>query len=381
MLVYRSTVAAAIFAGALLVGCTAPDQPTDLRTDGPPNITAVMVMSDLRTPSDPSPPRLGGRLYESATFCRTGDKKRPGLVGLPDVTTMQVCPEDLTKDLAKPGQTEGAPPNWFARVVFDQLLDPTVEDLIDQLDAMGKPTGTKLGTIANTQPVTLQCTNAAGTLVDVPYSGYYVPNGNSISWPLGPALFVQPVSAVSVPTGASCEVGVKDMVHNKDGDQVAADQRSLKFKFKIAPMELRFSDPDPADSEKPGDLEVNPKSPVRFFWTAALQATPTVTDINIFEGPNLNGGADPDPAVCGAGGTPVLATDILATRNNSGATTTSLIMNLAVKDPASATHLWKEQTTYRVEFGPNAKVTPNQGGADGTFPAGYTLCFHTTTAM
>jgi hypothetical protein len=380
MLVYRSTVAAAIFAGALLVGCTAPDQPTDLRTDGPPNITAVMVMSDLRTPSDPSPPRLGGRLYESATFCRASDEKRPGLVGLPDVTTMQVCPEDLTKDVADSGKVEGAPPNWFARVVFDQLLDPTVEDLVDQLDAMMKPTGTKLGTIATTQPVTLQCTNAAGTLVDVPYGGYYVPNGNSISWPLGPALFVQPTSAVSVPVGATCQVGVKDMVHNKAGDQVASDQRSKKFEFKIAPMDLRFSDPDPEDG-KDGAIEVSPKSPVRFFWTAALQATPTVTDIQIFEGPNLNAGADPDPAVCGTGGTQVLATDILATRNGAGAATTSLIMNLAVKDPASATHLWKENTTYRVQFGPNAKVTPNQGGADGTFPTGYKLCFHTTTVM
>jgi hypothetical protein len=274
---------------------------------------------------------------------------------------------------------EGAPPNWFARVVFDQLLDPTVEDLVPQLDAMMKPTGVILGTLANTQPVTLQCTNAAGTLVDVPYSGYYVPNGNRISWPLGPALFVQPVNAVSVPVGATCQVGVKDMVHNKAGDQVAADQRTKKFEFKIAPMALRFSDPDPEDGMN-GDIEVGLKSPVRFFWTAALQAAPVVTDIKIFEGPNLNAGADPDPAVCGAGGTAVLATDLLVARNGTGAATTSLIMNLALKDPADATKpLWKANTTYRVEFGPNAKVTPNQGGADGTFPAGYKLCFHTTT--
>lgn len=171
------------------------------------------------------------------------------------------------------------------------------------------------------------------------------------------------------------------MVYNKAGDQVAADQRTKKFEFKIAPMALRFSDPDPGDGEN-GAIEVSPKSPVRFFWTAALQATPVVTDILITEGPNLNAGADPDPAVCGGtAGTPVVATDILVARNGTGAATTSLIMNLAVKDPASATNLWKENTTYLVKFGPAAKVTPNQGGADGTFPTGYTLCFHTTTAM
>ncbi len=42
---------------------------------------------------------------------------------------------------------------------------------------------------------------------------------------------------------------------------------------------------------------------------------------------------------------------------------------------------WKPNTTYRIEFGPNAKITPKQGGAAGTFPAGYKLCFHTTAAM
>src|SRR5689334_11435625 len=96
MLDYRSTVAAVLFAGSagvLLVGCAKPDQPTDLRTGGPPDVTSVVVMSDLRTGVDPNPPPLS-RLIESATHCRLNDVKRPGLVGMPDFSTYQVCPDD-----------------------------------------------------------------------------------------------------------------------------------------------------------------------------------------------------------------------------------------------------------------------------------------------
>jgi hypothetical protein len=373
MLVYRSTVAAALFASGLLVGCTAPDQPTDLRKDGPPNITTVTVMTDLRTPVDPHRPSLGGRLYESATFCRLNDEKRPSLVGLPDFSTLQICPEDRSKPAEELGAAEGSPALWFARVVFDKLLDPTIEELIPQLDAMNKPTGVTLGSLKNTQPVTLKCNG-----VDVPYDGYYVPNGNSISYPLGPALFIQPLIAASVPTGATCEVGLKDMVHNKAGESVPSDQRT--YQFKIAPMELRFSSPDPSDDD-PGVIEQDPTAAVKFFWTAAVKAVPVVSDINIFEAPNLNGGADPDLSVCGTGGTAVATTDIVVGQDGAVAATTALILDLSVKDPADPKHTWKEKTTYRVDIGSNAKVTPNQGGADGTFPADFSLCFHTTAAM
>jgi len=379
MLVYRSTVAAAVFAGALLVGCTAPDQPTDLRKDGPPNITTVTVMSDLRNSSDPHRPSLGGRLYESATFCRLNDEKRPSLVGLPDFSTLQICPEDLSKPADAPGAAEGSPALWFARVVFDKLLDPTIEDLIAQVDAAGKPvldsTGhpITLGSLKTTQPVTLKCNG-----VDVPYDGYYVPNGNSISYPLGPALFIQPGNAVGVPTGATCEVGLKDMIHNKDGESVPSDQRS--YQFKIAPMELRFSNPDPTDDD-PGKIALDPDSPVSFFWTAAFTTMPAAADIKIFSAPNLNISAanldgDPDTSVCGTGGTAVAAADITTAARGATALTTALIMdlNLASPDP----HAWAPTTTYRLEFAPTAKITPKQGGADGTFPTGYSLCFHTT---
>src|SRR5215470_1022329 len=59
MLDYRSTVAAAAFAGAVLAACADPDLPTDLRTSGPPNITTVTVLTDLETSIDPAPQGIG----------------------------------------------------------------------------------------------------------------------------------------------------------------------------------------------------------------------------------------------------------------------------------------------------------------------------------
>jgi hypothetical protein len=371
MLVDRSMVVATISAGALFAGCADPDLPTDLRKHGPPNVTTVTVMSDLRTGVDPGFPQGPSdlsRLIESATHCRINDEKRPGLVDLPTLRTTQVCPDDLSRASLTEGSAEAAPPDWFVRIVFDKLLDPNVEDLVPQLDANMKPTGVMLGTLVNTQPVTLTCNGA-----DVPYDGYYVPNGNRVSWPLGPALFVQPLSAMSVPTGATCEVGIKDIVHNKKGESVPADQRS--FTFNIAPMKLRFSVPDPS-VDAPSTIALDPQSPVKFYWTAAFTTMPDPAEIKIFEGPNTAEDMA-DTTVCDAGGTPIAATDIATSASGTTPDTTALIMNLNLKSPGPML-AWKPNTTYRIEFGANAKITPKQGGAEGTFPAGYRLCFHTT---
>jgi hypothetical protein len=365
MLVYRSSVAAAILLGALLVGCEAPEQPTDLRKDGPPNVTAVLVMSDLNTAVDPSPPFFA-RLIEEATFCRLNDDKRPSLVGLPDFTTTQVCPNDVTKPADKVGTVEGTPPNWTVRIVFDKLLDPTVEQVLPVDPA--NPMGTQFGTIAMTQPVTLKCN---GT--DVTYGGYYAPNGSNVSWPPGPDLFVTPAMAVSVPTGAACEVSIKDMVHNKKGESVPADQRT--YQFKIAPMRLRFSDPSNSSaSTQNGSYEQDLDTPLLFYWTGAIATAggvPTAPDIEIFEGA--------DASICTTGGTRVPDDQVAAARLGATAATTALIMRLGTTSDVD--HIWKPETQYRVQFGANAKVTAGQGGPPGTFPAGFKLCFKTSAAM
>lgn len=229
MLVYRSLAAAAVCGGWLLVGCADPDLPTDLRKDGPPHVTSVVVMSDLTSDFDPGVSL--SRLVETATYCRPNDDKRPGLVGLPDFTTTQVCPDELNMGAETDGSAEGAPPVWFVRVVFDELLNPNVEELGPDPD---DPNLT-IGSIKNTKPVSLKCGG-----VDVPYDGYYAPNGNKVSWPLGPNIFIQPDDPESVKTGESCEVSVLSPVKNKGGTAIAD---KTTFNFTIAPLAYRFSVP------------------------------------------------------------------------------------------------------------------------------------------
>src|SRR5437879_2029667 len=117
MFVHRTHGVALAAAGVLAIGgCTDPTQRTDLRPDGPPEVLAVLVMNDA-----------AGQLLESATFCKTGDEKRPGLVGLPDFSSHQICDDDLSKPA--PEVTDALPEGWYVRIMFDELLNPDVEEL------------------------------------------------------------------------------------------------------------------------------------------------------------------------------------------------------------------------------------------------------------
>ena len=401
MLDYRSTIVAlGVLVGTLHVGCGDPDLPTDLRTSGPPNITTVTVMSDLENDADPDSTRTGlGRILEDATYCRIGDDKRPGLVGLPDIRVIQICPDDLQMGAMDDGKAEAVPPAWFVRVVFDQLLDPSIEDLVPVLDDKGMETG-QMGTLENTQPVTLKCNG-----VDVAYGGDYVPNGNKQSWPLGPALFITPIAATDVPTGATCTVSVKDKVQNKHHQSAPTDHRD--FTFQIAAMSFRFSDPDPGDKND-GSILLSPTSPVQLFWTAELQAGATVmstdskgmetmilsqldtTKIHISSAPNLPDPSDPDgkadPAVCdGSAGTPVDPATIRAYLAGPGAVDTALVLRIDVGNdptsPAQLDKLWEPNTTYRLTFDDGTMVSPKQGGDPGALPGAtdFSLCFHTSS--
>lgn len=390
MLDYRSTfVAAGAFMGALFAGCGDPDLPTDLRTSGPPNVTAVTVMSDLETSIDPDSEKTGGldRYLEDATFCRLNDDKRPGLVGLADIRIIQVCPVDLNAKAMDEGIAAAAPPVWFVRVVFDKLLDPTIEDLEPVLDENGMPTGTSFGTLKNTQPVTLQCNG-----VDIAYDGYYVPNGNKESWPLGPDLFIQPITPTDAPTGATCTVAVKDNVHNKGGQSVPPEQRS--YTFKLAPMSFRFSSPAP-DDKNDGTLAVDPRTPIELFFTAELkvagalgslsQSDLDTSKVSLISAPNMADGS-PDPAVCQGTGAAVPPAQIRAYLRGTNATTTALVLRLdagGIIDPTKpdqTKQLWQANTTYRLTFLDGATVSPKQGGDPGALPGAgdFSLCFHTT---
>ncbi len=124
-----------------------------------------------------------------------------------------------------------------ARACSTRLLDPEIETLEPILDAMGNKTDNNTGSLATTQPVSLQCRDVNNNLVDVDYDGYYSPSGNAVTWPLGPSLVIKPLDPTIVPVESECQVTVKEIVRDKDGNAVPADQRG-PFKFKIAPASV-----------------------------------------------------------------------------------------------------------------------------------------------
>lgn len=221
----RGIVTAVVF-----VGCGVPEQNTDLRPEGPPEVLAVLVGTD------PS-----AQLSESATFCAKDDAKRPTGVGLPDFSFVQICDDDPAVEAAM--VDNAYPDGWYIRVMFDELLDPSVEELIEITDPdTGMGTDTFYGTLANTQPVTLQCESVSGGMVNVPYDGYYSPAGNAVTWPLGPSLVIKPDEPRAIATSSMCTVSLKDTIRDKDGELVPAAQRG-PFPFKVAPLQIVAIEP------------------------------------------------------------------------------------------------------------------------------------------
>jgi hypothetical protein len=229
-------------ASVLALGaCNDPDQNTNLRPDGDPEVLAVLVMNDA-----------AAHLFEQATYCALNDEKRPAIVGLPDFTAPEVCPEDLSKGADE--VTNAYPDGWYIRIMFDELLDPEIEELTEVKDPdTMEGTDTFVGSIAKTHPVKLECESVGGGFVEVEYDGYYSPSGNAVTWPLGPSLVIKPNEPKSVATGKSCRVTINDNVVDKSGNKVPSTQRGA-YNFKIAPIEIVLIDPpDDPDGEAPID--------------------------------------------------------------------------------------------------------------------------------
>lgn len=272
MFVNRTHGVVATTLGVLALGaCASPEQNTDLRPEGPPDVLAVLVMTDASS-----------QLSEHATFCRPNDAKRPSLVTLPDATTSQICPEDGSA--VTDGVADAYPDGWYVRIMFDELLDPAVEELVD-IDEE-----TQSGTIANTHPVELRCKSmVGGALVDVPYDGYYSPAGNSVTWPLGPSLVIKPNDPKIVATDTECQVTITDVVTDKDGNVVPMDQRG-PFKFKIAPIQAIAIDPaDDPDGESPVDANT------LWYENASVQFNTLVDPASLCTDADDDGNCDGDP--------------------------------------------------------------------------------------
>ncbi len=237
MFSYRAQGLLAIGLGALGISCTTPDLATNLRPDGPPDVLAVVVRVDQMSAN-------GGVPDEVATYCKLSDTMDPTFVGLPDFSVDNLCGD--TKDMKPndpvstqvPEVANADPLNWVARVMFDELLDPNIETLV--APGGGQCTSTTdscTGHLDQTKPFKLTC---AG--VDVPYDGYYVPNGNNVSWPVGPNLTIFPVDYTSIATGSECSITINDNVKDKDGNSVPTEERG-PFKFKLTPLTITATDP------------------------------------------------------------------------------------------------------------------------------------------
>ena len=237
MLFLSPGVRSALTVGLLIAfsGCSHPEALTDLLTEGPPEVNAVTVISDSRM-SDLNRDGFADDTPEVATFCLQGEGVR---------VHRGICP--VAKDEGGqlvPGKrtftpvTDADPADWFARIVFSELLDPDVEDLVDDNDD-----GVfDRGSLEQTQPVVLLCND-----VEVPYSGYYDPSGNDVTYPPGPSLVIEPsrLAADFVATGSSCSLEIKAMVTDKEGNPVPEELRG-PYVFGVADMRISSL---PADSQ------------------------------------------------------------------------------------------------------------------------------------
>jgi hypothetical protein len=337
--------------------CSAPTEISDLRPDGPPEVLTVLV-ADLGP--DPANDGLIGSgeatVTETATFCKIGDNKRPGFVNYPlALGATQMCPDDLT--MGVPEVTDAQPLEWYVRVMFDELLNPDIEDLIPNLDANGQPDGTSTGTIKNTLPFTLTC---AG--VDVPYDGFYGPEGNNVTWPVGPSLFVAPNDPTVIATSSACTITLKSNIVDKDGNQVPADQIG-PYKFTIAQLAVVGTTPgQPTDPTMP-DIQ-DPTVPDVVNFNAFIDAT-TVTAADV----TINIVTDCTAAT----GTPVAAT---VTADPMDPTAIDISDSTAVGGGA-----WTVNKFYQITFDSAATVKDINGGP-GNLPgaADLTICFSTASS-
>jgi hypothetical protein len=268
MLRYRTQGFLAAGLGLLFAGCFSdPDLKTGLRPEGPPEVLSVLAL-DLNTG------------HEGATFCKydaagTLDEKGPGLV-----QGSTICPK-LETDFAP----EAAEPlGWGVRLVFDELLNGDQVETLD-CDVTGAPDGgpdgiqdnpitTCDGHIATTQPVTVTCEGVTGA---VGYDGYYVPNGNKDSFPVGPSIAVFPDNVA--PTGSTCTVVINPVVVDKT-DVTVLDTDDT---FTVDIAELTLVDTDPVDAEAVADRAVlEPDGAVAFIFNSYMdEASIAVSEITL----------------------------------------------------------------------------------------------------
>jgi len=260
MLRYRTQGTLAVGLGILAAGCLSePDIKTNLRPEGDPEVLAVLT-------------------HETAIHCKyvggTLDDKGPGFV-----QGVQICPQEAADFVATSCETciapaELAPLGWDLRIVFDELLQA---DAVETLEC--DEDGICVGHINTTMPVDLRCGGTA-----VAYDGYYYPNGNKESFPVGPAIVVEPdPAALTFATGSTCTLTINEVVKDKDGNTVASGAGLGTFDLRI--QDLSIVGTDPEDAEDPAErTTLDPDGTVAFVFNALIDGTSvTAADIELLD--------------------------------------------------------------------------------------------------
>lgn len=313
-----------ILLGFLAISCENPVLHTEHNTLGAPEVTTVLILSE-KDQSDAN--RDGVKdTNEVATFCgqAEGMKVHRGFCKTGDNGEV----------LAANPVMNANPAAWFARVVFSELLNPAVEELIPA----GENNEKIVGSLLNTQPVEVICGGRV-----IAYDGFYDPSGNDVTQRPGPALIIQPTAQVA--TGSECFLTVKPSVVDKDGFQVDAAFAG-PFRFGIAAMDVGAISPEPGAESIALDAT----------FTVAFNAVPdiaTLTNTTMF----LVDAANP--------GTPIAVTRTL----NKESKTTVTIKPDAPLAPA---------TTYKLIVA--ATGIKDAGGGSMTLAAPREVGFQTVPA-
>lgn len=270
MLRYRTQGVLAAGLGLLITGCFSdPDLKTGLTPEGAPRVLAVLA-TDNNTGEEPP------------AFCRYDaagnlDPKGPSLV-----QGFTICPDTKTMfDAAGPAELE--PLAWNIRWMFDELLNgDKVETLTDTaVDAQGDPLPCTVdsvtcdGHLNTTLPFDVSCGGMA-----IAYDGYYYPNGNKESNPVGPALILAPEDLA--PTDSDCQLTIKpSVVIDKQGEAVPTGANENVFTIHVKPLDVVATDPE--DAVAVADrTELGPTDPVLFFFNSLVDdATIATAEIEI----------------------------------------------------------------------------------------------------
>jgi hypothetical protein len=171
----------------------------------------------------------------------------------------------------------------------------------------------------------------------------------------------QPTDFTSIASGSACTLELKDIVVDKDGNAVPADQRGA-FDFGIAPLAFVGSSPEPADAGDEAEI---------------------VTDSAVVL--SFNGFINPTELTGGVAGEVVLREGAALDVDCASVTATGTIVDAAVapnadEDPVSVDVTkvggFVADRMYSLTFTADNEVKDLAGGAGALPPAAdFTLCF------